>query len=306
MARSPLFARQQPGGMFAISQDGPLTTGDVWYVDSATGTDGAGYGRNPDAPLATVDYAVGLCTASKGDTIYVMPGHAETISGATGLVLDVAGVRVVGMGWGALRPTFTFSNTASILSITAANCAVENIRIVGNVDNIVTGISLGASADGAVLRNVVMIDGAANKEFLIGIAIAAACHNVTLDGVQFFGLGGGATGCVVTAGSSDNLIMRNCYMQGTFSGSLVDGSAAALVNQFIASNILLNYDTSAGLVYKGHASSTGALVYNFVGGAKNNTQTVNTVTAMHCAENYGTDVAATSAILTPSTLTAWA
>ena len=66
--KTAMFSRRQPGGVVNIeSQD--ITTGDRWFVHSGTGTDGAGYGQNPDAPCATIDYAIGLCTASQGDVI---------------------------------------------------------------------------------------------------------------------------------------------------------------------------------------------------------------------------------------------
>lgn len=302
--RTPLFSRNQPGGAFTIS-DIVNHPGQILFVHSGTGTDAAGNGDNPDAPLATVDYAVGLCTASKGDTIYVMPGHAETISTATGFVLDVAGVRVIGLGQGTIKPVFTFSATDSILSITAANCWVENIRLLSNIDNCVTAISLGGSADGCTLKNVEIVDGAANKEFLVSVAIATACHDVTLDGVRHHGLGGGATSCVKTAGTADRLTIVNCQMHGTYTGSVLDLSAGACLNMLIRDNFLCNEDTSASLCYKGHASNTGIVVRNMALGTKNNTETINTVNAIHCAENYGTDTVATSGILTPAALTAW-
>jgi hypothetical protein len=290
--------------MFTI-EDVVEHPGSIFFVHSGTGTDGAGYGRNPDSPLATVDYAVGLCTASKGDVIYVLPGHAETLAGATALVLDVIGVKVIGIGHGTLKPVFTLTHTAALLSITAANCWVENIRLVGDVDNIVTGISLGALADGCVLKNVELIDGATNKEFLVGVAIAAACHDVLLDGVKMFGLAGGATACISLAGASDRLIIRNCYLQGTFSTALIDASGAASANLNIHDNFLMQRDAAAGLVFKGHATNAGWMARNFVFGSKTNTETINTVGNMHFAENYGTDAVGTTGILTPSTATNW-
>ncbi len=303
---SPLFGRRQPGGMFAVV-DKSFTTGDVWFVSSGAtyASDAAGYGRNPDQPFATLDYAIGNCTANNGDIIYVMPGHAETLATATGLVLDVAGVRIIGMGLGTNRPTFTFSTTDSIVSITAANCWLENVRLLGNVDNIVTAISLGASADGCTLKGVDIVDGAANKEFLVGIAIAANCHDVTIDACRMEGLGGGATTCIICAGASNNLLVRNCYLFGKFSTGLLSIAAAASTNVVIHDNFLVNEDTGAGLVIIGHATNTGLVARNFVCGTKNNTETINTPGTLHFAENYGTDTVATSGILTPSTLTAW-
>lgn len=80
---SPLFSTYNPSGAFTVV-DQSFTTGNIWFVGSATGTNGEGYGKSPAAPFATIDYAVGQATASNGDVIYVMPYHAETVSAAGG------------------------------------------------------------------------------------------------------------------------------------------------------------------------------------------------------------------------------
>mgnify|MGYP006139353905 CR=1 FL=1 len=53
---------------------------------------------------------------NKGDVIVVMPGHAETVSGAAGINCDVAGVSIVGLGRGAARPTITMSAATTRLN----------------------------------------------------------------------------------------------------------------------------------------------------------------------------------------------
>ena len=54
------------------------TTGSIFFVDSVTGSNGNS-GADSDHPFATIDYAIGKCTANKGDHILVMPGHNEAI-----------------------------------------------------------------------------------------------------------------------------------------------------------------------------------------------------------------------------------
>ena len=85
------------------------------------------------SPFSTIDYAIGACTAGRGDIIMVMPGHAETLTAAAAIALDVDGVCIYGLGSGANRPTLTYTtaNTAS-LSWTADYCSIKNIRFVGN------------------------------------------------------------------------------------------------------------------------------------------------------------------------------
>src|SRR4051812_44805907 len=108
MARTELFSRKQPGGVFTLVGIGDHPN-DIFFVSSGTGTDAAGYGQNPDSPVATIDYAIGLCAAGKGDTIYVLPGHTETIIAAAGVAADVASINIIGLGTGRNRPRVNYT-----------------------------------------------------------------------------------------------------------------------------------------------------------------------------------------------------
>ena len=90
--------------------DIPATTGTYFFVDSSTGSNSYN-GLDKNHPVATIDYAVGLCTANKGDIILVMPGHNEAITAATSLVVDVAGIQIIGLGVNQSRPMLDFDNT---------------------------------------------------------------------------------------------------------------------------------------------------------------------------------------------------
>ena len=142
--------------MFAVESMG-LGTGNRFYVDSGTGTDGAGYGRNPDSPTATVDYAVGLCTASNGDIIYVMPGHAESLGADSAVDVDVAGVTIIGLGSGALRPTFTATAIAGDFKLAAASIRIENLLFLSGIDatTAVTGATFQMAGGSVYVGNLV-------------------------------------------------------------------------------------------------------------------------------------------------------
>lgn len=300
MARTELFVRRQPGGMFSVINE-TVTTGSIFFVDDATGTDGTGYGRSPDAPVATIDYAVGLCTAEKGDIIYVMPYHTENISAATDLVMDIDGISVIGLGHGRARPILTLDTAAgATVSITGANCRLENLILKSNYTNGVTaGITVGASADGLVIKNIEMEETANTKEFLIGISVAAACHNVIIDGVRFFGVTGGTDSqCIKFVGASNFSVVQNCMLYGDFSGAVIDALTAASTYMTIANNIVSNDDTTAGLSISVHASTTGMMAYNNVFQAKDTVGPAGA--AMSYVENYVTNAAGAQGILKPA------
>lgn len=115
--------------------DIPATLGNVFFVHSGTGSNGNSGG--PEDPFATIDYAINQCTASQADTILLLPGHAETLTAASAITCDVAGIRIIGLGEGANRPTLTFgTSTAASVVISAANTVIRNIVGIGNIDGL--------------------------------------------------------------------------------------------------------------------------------------------------------------------------
>lgn len=113
--------------------------GSVFYLNNSTnllpnqraGADG-NRGTFLD-PFATLQQASSMCTAGRGDIIFIGAGHAEKISSATALTLSKSGVAVVGLGSGELRPTFTLdtANTSTI-NITANDVSFQNCVFIGN------------------------------------------------------------------------------------------------------------------------------------------------------------------------------
>src|SRR5688572_22741309 len=88
-------------------------TGQVFWVGNSTvlppnqrGASDSNRGGIND-PFSTLQKALDSCTASRGDIIFIKPGHAETVSSATALAFNKAGVAIVGLGSGTARPTFT-------------------------------------------------------------------------------------------------------------------------------------------------------------------------------------------------------
>jgi len=110
----------QPGEVFWVNSTTVLPKGGIGGSDKNKGT----YRQ----PLKTLDGAVGKCTASRGDVIVLMPGYTETVSTATALALDVAGVAIVGLGTGTLRPNITLDTAiTSTIAVTADNISIKNV-----------------------------------------------------------------------------------------------------------------------------------------------------------------------------------
>ena len=150
-------ASNYPGGFNNVTIRGvPITQshpGQVYWVSNATPTlpgQVGGSDGNPgtfNAPFSTLEYAISRCTADRGDIIFIKPGHAETISSATALSFDVAGVAIVGLGTGTKRPTFTLGTAASTtIAVSADNVSILNCRFIGNFLSITAAFTVAAAA----------------------------------------------------------------------------------------------------------------------------------------------------------------
>jgi hypothetical protein len=81
----------------------------------------------------------------------VKAGHTETISDATTFAANVAGVAVIGLGTGSLRPTITFgtANTATI-PVSVDNVAFKNCIFTANFLSIAACFTLSTAKNFAV------------------------------------------------------------------------------------------------------------------------------------------------------------
>jgi hypothetical protein len=118
-----------------------IITGDVYWIgttSSARGIDGQdlpSHGSDPRKPFASLDYALSKCTANNDDAVVILAGHTETVTGAGGITLDVAGVSIIGLGRYDSRPTYLMDGSTITGLVTAANVSIENcIFVSGHSD----------------------------------------------------------------------------------------------------------------------------------------------------------------------------
>lgn len=114
----PLF-QSNPGQVFWVSNNGNLIPTTTAGADGNPGT----FQR----PFATLQRAIDMCDQGTGDIIMIKPGHMETISSATALLLNKSGIAIIGLGSGCQRPMFTLdtANTANI-PLRAGGVSIQN------------------------------------------------------------------------------------------------------------------------------------------------------------------------------------
>lgn len=226
-----------------------------------------------NAPFSTVDYAIGRCTANRGDVIFVKPGHAETLAAADGFALDVAGVAVIGLGSGSLTPTFTLSATTSDVNVSAANCTLYNLRWVPSTSDVVRGIQV--TAANATIIGMKVPDAGATNEILTLIKATGTTDN-EVDGLWIEGCEAYATSTAVLEffefnahingfTFKDNIIVN----EGTAAGPAIAGATGKnLLNACIARNCVSTKQTAGNLfIDSDSTASTGVAYENKVGHA---------------------------------------
>ena len=269
-----------------------------YFVSSTLGNANAD-GTTKEKATTTIAKALDFCTASVGDIIWLMPGHAETISAAAGLALDVAGVTIVGVGEGALQPSITFdtANTAD-MDVDAANVTVENVHFIANFADIAAAIDV--NADDFTLRDCRFTELATlmNAKIWVQDAAATASDRITIENCYAIALDAANTHFINFAGTPDGCVIRNNTLIGDW-GTMAIGGAGVVTNIVITDNMIYNAASTNDSIVNLDATATGIVMGNKACGAAAQANGF-TATACAIAENYyGVISEDLSAILDP-------
>ncbi len=278
-----------------------LTTGDIFFVDSghANASDTTRAGARTE-PFATWDFAIGQTTADNGDVIIIMPGHAETVTAA--ITMDVAGVSVIGLGPGRSMPAITPSGAIDTVTVTAANCHIEHVRLIGQAAD--STASLNIAGDDCSVFDCVIEQGATP---LVGVTIAGA-DRFHFKGCLLKGTAAGPdVGINLETGDSTDWIVEDCvfnYIQSTgldlagIRASFQQTGGLVARNQFIGMDV-----TAIDINSSVDAQCDGLIVDNAVGAivAVANIDTLIDAGGYVLIRNHGSDLPAEAGGLIPVT-----
>ena len=254
---------------FGVGNDLPLGA-HYFFVDSATGNNGND--GSYDTPLATLDYAIGLCTASKGDTIVIKPDHAETITGAGGITADIAGINIIGLGAGQQRPRFLMDGGTTVtFLITAADVLVRNIILAAGHADIVTGI--GITAAGVTLDAVEFVNNVVDENFLTEIKCTSTSDN-NADGLTVIN----CRAITVDASALEMIEINADLDRGTFCNNFMCKDAATAGKMILQAtgkdltNLLCTWNNTMSGMTTGDlfidndtTANSGIVAYNMIG-----------------------------------------
>jgi hypothetical protein len=214
-------------------------TGQVFYVD-ASGSNGGG--RTWATAKTTIAAAEALCTADRGDFIYVAQGHAETFTSEE-LDLDVGGVTVIGIGSGSAKPTITYDHEDGTISVDADNITIKNLRLVSSVTGVKIGITVKLNADFCLISDCDFTDAGdqvGTDEFLDAINFVDTNIGCTVENCTFTAKASGAETAIIADDVGDQLTIRNNLIRGDYSIGCLVADTAASTNLLVIDNVLIN------------------------------------------------------------------
>lgn len=235
--------------------------GNIFWVDSGIGNDSGGADGSISKPFATIDYAVGRCTADNGDIIVVAPGHTETISAAGGIDLDVSGISVIGLGNGRERPTINFTATGSDIDIDAANIYVENLHLdMTGIDAVAAGIDVNAANFSLVGCDILMAD--SGGQATRGIAGATAADRMKIIGNTVRSTTAGAASFVNLVGTADDTEIAHNYIYGDFSVAAIENATLNVCTNLDIHDNYIQNDNNGNWAIELVSASTGTIRNN--------------------------------------------
>jgi hypothetical protein len=236
-----------------------IGTGTHYFVDSNLGSSG-NTGRASNEALATIAQAIAKVTASKGDTIFVMPGHAETVAAATEIAPAKAGVNIIGLGVGAIRPTLTFTATGSNIPITGASVVFSNFLIVtSGTINVTAGITV--TGTDVVLEDIEIRESAGDSQIIDGIVAAATSDRLHVNGLIFRGHASGDAdaSAVSVTGAVDGVLIENFDVDGLFVAAGIENVTGVATNIRIRDGFARNRHATTDACVTLVATTTGTV-----------------------------------------------
>lgn len=158
--------------------------------------------------FSTITYALTQCVASRGDTINVMPGYTEDIATAAAEAWNVAGVAIVGLGAGNLRPQLSFTAAAATHTITAANMSFVNIQWVANFADVAIGVDVSA-VDGLSFENCWFTEAGTDLNYVNTVDLATGADDISFRGCTWI-TGDASNDAHITGVAHDGFYLEDC------------------------------------------------------------------------------------------------
>lgn len=255
---------------------GGIASAKTLYVCSGGGleTGLTGDGTDINYPKSTLLGAITALAgrANKGDVIYVLPGHTESISAADYFSAGTTAsyFSVIGLGNGTNRPAFTWTTATSTWLLDTAGVEIVNCRL----------FLAGAHAAGSALTVAAPITVSGNNCRIVGCEIfwGFDADQIVGDGIIVTGDGFefinnkclAATAAVpsntfLTLTGADDCVIRGNWIEGATDATtrgVVDVETTECLRMIVENNYISNTLANSTIAFSPLASSTGYVAYN--------------------------------------------
>lgn len=175
--------------------------------------------------VTTLNAACAQVRSGLGDVVLAMPGHTESISSADKISNLVAGTKIIGLGSGNLRPTFTWTAATATFLFDVPNCLISNciLKLCSSANAGVTvaaPITVSAAGCG-IIGNRIEFGADSNDIVTIGITTTAAADQFNFSGNHCVGATTAECTTFLQLVGADDLIMQDNYIAGATSSTAV-------------------------------------------------------------------------------------
>lgn len=298
----PIIMNYQGGaGKSNLIKD--ATKARIFFVDSTGGGSTTSGGLTPDTAFTTLASAIAACTANKDDVIYVMPGHSESFSGATALNINVAGISIIGVGNKSNRPTFTWHTTDALVTVSAANVLIQDVRCTCDITAVVTMFSI--TGAGVTFNRVDYFD-TASVQPLQFILTTATGDDLTITNCKWIASQTAAASVQAWIGlvGADRFKCDNCYSNlkgavATAANGVIVGATTASNDVEIINNRFITTNSTSAIPISLLANTTGFVHNNCVASAKSAIAGQVACASCYAGENFASHVVNKSGLLDP-------
>lgn len=262
---------------------GGLPCGRTLYVSSNGGLDrngstagGFGDGTNIDAPFATIAAAMSALQnrTNRGDVIYVLPGHVESVSSAdyfsnTG---TASGFSIIGLGSGTQRPILTWTTATSTWLFDTDGVEIANMNLytagpLGSTTALTVAAPITVSAANCRIVGCT-INGGVDADQLATIPITTTAAADNFEFIGNYCIGATASGIVTflrLVGVDDGLVANNYIRAATTVATVgpVQCLTTASTNLRLTGNYIANMKSDATIAFTPMTATTGIVAGNF-------------------------------------------
>lgn len=247
-----------PGAKLFLVSDSDDTTVGPLNVGAEFPVDKDGIAR----VYTTIQAAVNAASANRGDVVVVLPGYDQSITGADSW--NIAGVTILGIGRGTMRPTIRYTGASGEVGLGANNVRVSNLRFLAAADSIARAVDIDSGFQGINVDNCLFDFDTTGNDFRVMLRMGS--RKSIVEGNRFIAADSApASGRAISfkGGAASHSIIRKNYIYGQFDtlGDTSDGAGAIVQDttdtadtnvsgMIIEDNVICNTDTAASILMR--------------------------------------------------------